>query len=79
MDVFGPRWANHDRKLRENWLATVKDGDTVVLPGDISWGISLEEAVEDLKFLDALPGKKLIGKGNHDYWWTTVSKMKKFF
>lgn len=79
MDVFGPRWANHDRKLRENWLATVKDGDTVVLPGDISWGISLEEAVEDLKFLDALPGKKLIGKGNHDYWWTTVSKMTKFF
>ena len=50
-----------------------------MLPGDISWGISLEEAVEDLKFLDALPGKKLIGKGNHDYWWTTVSKMTKFF
>ena len=79
MDVFGPRWANHDQKLRENWLKTVTENDTVVLPGDISWGISLEEALEDLKFLDALPGRKLIGKGNHDYWWTTVNKMTKFF
>ena len=79
MDVFGPRWANHDQKLRESWLKTVTENDTVVLPGDISWGISLEEALEDLKFLDALPGRKLIGKGNHDYWWTTVNKMTKFF
>ncbi len=79
MDIFGPRWENHHEKLRENWLSVVTDADTVVLTGDISWGISLEEAAADLKFLDALPGKKLIGKGNHDYWWTTVSKMKTFF
>ncbi|MGN1122044.1 MAG: metallophosphoesterase [Eubacteriales bacterium] len=79
MDIFGPRWENHAEKLKENWLAAVQPDDTVVLPGDISWGISLEEAAEDLKFLDRLPGKKLIGKGNHDYWWTTVNKMSAFF
>lgn len=79
MDIFGARWEKHDEKLRENWLSVVKPEDTVVLPGDISWGISLEEAEADLKFLDSLPGHKLIGKGNHDYWWTTVSKMNAFF
>ena len=79
MDVFGDKWANHAERLKENWLAKITDDDTVVIPGDISWGISLEEAREDLLFLDALPGKKLIGKGNHDYWWMTVSKMTAFF
>ncbi len=78
MDIFGSRWENHAEKLKENWLATVKDSDTVVIPGDISWGIDLEEAKEDLLFLDSLPGRKLIGKGNHDYWWTTVNKMTSF-
>lgn len=78
MDIFGARWENHAEKLKENWLATVKDDDTVVIPGDISWGIDLEEAKEDLLFLDSLPGRKLIGKGNHDYWWTTVNKMTSF-
>lgn len=78
MDIFGPRWENHAEKLRENWLKTVKPEDTVVIPGDISWGIDLEEAKEDLLFLDSLPGFKLIGKGNHDYFWTTVNKMTSF-
>lgn len=78
MDIFGSRWENHAEKLKENWLSTVKDSDTVVIPGDISWGIDLEEAKEDLLFLDSLPGRKLIGKGNHDYWWTTVNKMTSF-
>jgi len=79
MDVFGQRWENHHEKLRDNWLATVGSDDTVVIPGDISWGISLEEAKEDLLFLDALPGRKIIGKGNHDYWWATQSKINAFF
>lgn len=78
MDIFGSRWENHAEKLKENWLSTVKDSDTVVIQGDISWGIDLEEAKEDLLFLDGLPGRKLIGKGNHDYWWTTVNKMTSF-
>lgn len=78
MDIFGSRWANHAEKLKENWLNTVKPDDTVVIPGDISWGIDLEEAKADLMFLDELPGRKLIGKGNHDYWWGTVNKMTAF-
>ena len=79
MDRFGTRWTNHTEKIAARWSSVVRDGDTVVLPGDISWASSLESAAEDFRFLDALPGKKLISKGNHDYWWTTASKMKAFF
>ena len=78
MDIFGHRWENHAEKLKENWLKKIKPEDTVVIPGDISWGIDLEEAKEDLLFLDSLPGSKLIGKGNHDYFWGTVNKMTAF-
>lgn len=78
MDKFGCRWTDYMRKIEKNWRAVVTDDDTVIIPGDISWGISLEEALEDLKFLDGLPGKKLLGRGNHDYWWATVTKMKAF-
>ncbi len=78
MDVFGPRWTDHARKIEKNWRAIVTADDTVVLPGDISWAMSLEEARTDLAFLDALPGKKLIGKGNHDFWWSTMTKLTTF-
>lgn len=78
MDIFGARWQDYTKKLEENWKSTVLPDDTVVLPGDISWGMTLEEAAADLKFLDGLPGKKIIGKGNHDYWWDTVAKMERF-
>ena len=79
MDVFGGGWEGYVDKLREGF-APVKDSDTVVLCGDLSWGMSLEEAREDFAFLDRLPGgRKLLLKGNHDYWWTTASKMKAFF
>ena len=78
MDIFGHRWENHAEKLKENWLKKIKPEDTVVIPGDISWGIDLEEAREDLLFLDSLPGRKLIGKGNHDYFWGTINKMTAF-
>lgn len=77
MEVFG--WDNHVERLRANWLRVVKDGDTVVLPGDFSWGLKLEETLEDFKFLDKLPGKKVLLKGNHDLWWSTVKKVKDFF
>ena len=80
MDVFGGRWDGYMDKLREGFHATVSPGDTVVVCGDVSWGMSLEEARADFAFLDALPGaRKLLLKGNHDYWWTTASKMKAFF
>ena len=68
MDIFGFRWKNWTEKLTENWKNTVTENDTVIIPGDISWGMSMEEAREDLLLLDRLPGKKIIGKGNHDYW-----------
>ncbi len=78
MDVFGPRWANYMEKIKKNWSAVIKPTDTVILPGDISWGLRPEDALEDFRFLDALPGQKLIGKGNHDYWWTTATKFRAF-
>lgn len=78
MDIFGGRWENYTQKLRDNWQNTVTDSDTVVIAGDVSWGMSLADALADFKLLDSLPGKKLLLKGNHDYWWDTVSKMKKF-
>ena len=79
MDVFGGGWTGYVDKLREGFQI-VSPEDTVVVCGDISWGMSLEEAREDFAFLDALPGRhKLLLKGNHDYWWTTASKMKTFF
>ena len=75
MEVFGARWKDYMNKIRKNWCAVVNDTDTVIVPGDISWSLKLEDALDDLRFLDSLPGQKLIGKGNHDFWWSTVSKM----
>ena len=77
MDVFGGRWENYIDKLREGF-STVRSEDTTVLCGDISWGMSLEEAREDFRFVHALPGRKIILKGNHDYWWTTASQAMRF-
>ncbi len=79
MDVFGRSWDNHALRIEENWKKTVTDNDTVVIAGDISWGIDFEEAKEDLLFINNLPGRKIILKGNHDYWWATASKMNTFF
>ena len=79
MDVFGDRWLGYTDKIRNRWIETVRDGDTVVLPGDISWGMTLEEAEPDFALLDSLPGQKLLGKGNHDFWWVTASKLTRFF
>ena len=79
MEVFGPRWSGYTEKIARSWSAVVTDEDTVVIPGDISWGMTLEEAEVDLRFIDALPGRKLLGKGNHDFWWATAAKMKGFF
>lgn len=79
MEKFGRRWAGYTEKIRKNWTAVVTDDDTVVIPGDISWAMTLEESRSDFLFLQSLPGKKLIGKGNHDFWWTTSAKMNRFF
>ena len=78
MDIFGARWANYMERLESNWNNTVGENDYVLVPGDISWATYLEQAYRDFLFLDRLPGKKIISKGNHDYWWTTKSKLDKF-
>lgn len=79
MEVFGKRWTDYTKRLEASWRRLVTDGDTVVIPGDISWALSLDEALSDLKFIDALPGRKILGKGNHDFWWCTMSKHRAFF
>ena len=79
MDIFGGGWEGYVDKLREGF-APVNDTDTVVLCGDLSWGMSLEEARDDFALLNGeLPGEKWLLKGNHDYWWNTVAKMNAFF
>ena len=78
MEVFGPAWENYVSRIRES-LSALTDGDTLVLAGDTSWGMTLPEAEADFRFLDSFPGTKLLVKGNHDYWWTTAAKMERFF
>ena len=80
MDVFGEVWKDHPIKLKQGFERQVSPDDTVLLCGDLSWGMRLEDCREDFRFLNELPGKdKLIVKGNHDYWWTTNNKMETFF
>ena len=78
MDIF-KGWENHLELLRTGWTETVSEDDTVVLAGDLSWAMNLEGAREDFSFINNLPGRKIILKGNHDYWWTTLRKMQLFF
>lgn len=78
MDIFGDRWKNYMEKIKTLWEQTVSCDDYVVLPGDISWATYLEQAYNDFSFIDNLPGRKIISKGNHDYWWTTMNKLQKF-
>lgn len=78
MHVFGDQWENHAEKLRRGF-SCVSGDDLTVVCGDISWGMDLEQCREDFLFIDRLPGKKLILKGNHDYWWSTAAKAKRFF
>lgn len=76
MDVFGPFWADHQQKIYDNWLATVAPEDAVLMPGDTSWGMTLEESRYDFDFLSVLPGTIYLGRGNHDYWWQGIGKVR---
>lgn len=76
MDVFGPQWDRHFLRIRENWQKLVGDEDVVLIPGDISWAMQLEEARTDLEEIGSLPGRKIICKGNHDYWWNSISRVR---
>jgi predicted phosphohydrolase len=78
MNIFGGRWDNYVEKIENNWKKAINNDDLVLLCGDISWATYLEQSLNDFEFLNRLPGIKLIIKGNHDYWWTTQSKLNKF-
>ena len=78
MNIFGDNWDNHEEKIKQDWLLKVKEEDTVVLAGDFSWAMKIEDALEDFQYINELPGKKILLKGNHDYWWTTITSMRKF-
>ena len=74
MEVFGRRWTGYTEKIKKNWQAIITPEDDVIIPGDISWALSLPEAEADLRLVDSLPGRKFLGKGNHDLWWSSMTK-----
>ena len=78
MSIFGPNWEKHSEKIKQDWLNKVKPEDTIFLAGDFSWATYLEDTYEDFSYLNSLPGKKILLKGNHDYWWTTLTSMKRY-
>lgn len=78
MDIFGYRWQGYMERIEEEWFKTVTAQDTVLIPGDISWAIDFDQLKKDIRFIEGLPGKKIISKGNHDYWWETMSKLNKY-
>lgn len=78
MSVFGDNWKEHEERIKKNWENRITEKDLVVLPGDFSWSTYIDDTYQDFEYLNKLPGKKLLLKGNHDYWWTTVTSMKKF-
>ena len=76
MDVFGAHWENHFERIGEDWLARVDAQDVVLIPGDISWAMHLQDAVADLRAIGALPGRKILLRGNHDYWWSAIGRVR---
>ncbi|MBQ9393339.1 MAG: metallophosphoesterase [Oscillospiraceae bacterium] len=78
MEVFGSGWARYVERIADGFSG-LREDDVTVLCGDLSWGMSLEESLKDLQFINALPGRKILMKGNHDYWWNTAAKMQRFF
>lgn len=78
MSIFGENWEGHEEKIKKDWIEKVKPDDIVVLSGDFSWSTYLNDTYEDFTYLNELPGKKILLKGNHDYWWTTITSMKNY-
>ena len=76
MDIFGDHWDNHWEKIKENWLINITDNDVVLIPGDISWAMSLSDAQVDIEEIATLPGRQIFIKGNHDYWWSSLTKVE---
>lgn len=78
MNIFGEKWQNHEEKIKQDWIEKVTEKDTVLLPGDFSWSMYLKDTKADFEYLNKLPGRKILLKGNHDYWWSTLNKMQKY-
>lgn len=78
MDIFGQNWEGYTEKLKEDWIKKVKKEDTVILAGDFSWATYLKDTYKDFEYINNLPGRKILLKGNHDYWWNTVKSMKNY-
>lgn len=79
MDIYGYRWHDHVARLERNWRQMIKDEDTVIIAGDISWALKLDDAKYDLDWVDSLPGQKVMYKGNHDLWWNGITKLNKMY
>ena len=79
MDIFGEKWIKHDEKIKENWISKIKKEDIVLIAGDISWSMKSSDSKGDLDWINDLPGKKIISKGNHDYWWSGISKLNSMY
>ena len=77
MDIFGPHWIGHFDRIRADWRERVKPEDTVLLPGDLTWAMRLEDAAEDLQSIGELPGRKILLRGNHDYWWSSIGRVRR--
>lgn len=77
MDIFGPEWKNHGERIARGWKEIVSEKDVVLVPGDLSWALKLEDAADDLGYLGRLPGKVIISRGNHDYWWQSIGKVRR--
>lgn len=79
MDIFGQKWEKHHEKIKENWLEIVKEEDTVLIAGDISWSMIAQESKMDLEWIHNLPGRKILIRGNHDYWWGSITKLNAMY
>ncbi|MBN7772733.1 metallophosphoesterase [Clostridium aminobutyricum] len=79
MDIYGDLWLNHTSRLKEYWQSTITEDDLVLIAGDISWALKMDEAMADLTWIHSLPGKKIISKGNHDLWWAGIGRLNKLF
>lgn len=79
MDIFGEKWSNHDAKIKNNWMRKINEDDMILIAGDISWAMRENESMMDLQWIEDLPGKKIISKGNHDYWWNSITKLNAKF
>ena len=76
MDVFGAHWENHFERICEDWRAKVSGDDIVLLPGDFSWAMTLSDAMDDIRAVGALPGRKIMVRGNHDFWWSSLTQVR---